>query len=178
MNRDYESGTHEDVKFFVGIEVEKTPAFGLKTLFVVGPQDHADIINHYYINKCEHIYLGANKSFDPNNDEWIRFMHTLFGEQSTMSILLSNNYLITLDFNVKHIEWILEECLCGYDNFIPQISVEIPYIRQLNYNAVLKIDDTDFKKSNPGVWCHNLHMLQTPETFTPWTQYKKDIVIT
>ena len=30
---------HEEVSFFIGTEVEHTPAFGLRTLFVVGLQD-------------------------------------------------------------------------------------------------------------------------------------------
>jgi hypothetical protein len=34
MNRD----GHNDVNFFVGTEVERTPAFGKRTLFVVGWQ--------------------------------------------------------------------------------------------------------------------------------------------
>ena len=34
MKRDYETGSAEDIVFFTGIEVEKTPAFGKKTLFV------------------------------------------------------------------------------------------------------------------------------------------------
>ena len=38
---------HEDVKFFTGIEVEHTPAFGHKTLFVVGVQPVKDIAGLY-----------------------------------------------------------------------------------------------------------------------------------
>ena len=34
---------HEQVDFFVGTEVEHTPAFGRKTLFVVGVQDTSKI---------------------------------------------------------------------------------------------------------------------------------------
>ena len=31
MNRDYNTGVATDIQFFVGEEVEKTPAFGMKT---------------------------------------------------------------------------------------------------------------------------------------------------
>jgi hypothetical protein len=34
---------HENVDFFTGTEVERTPAFGRRTLFVVGVQPIADI---------------------------------------------------------------------------------------------------------------------------------------
>ena len=47
MKRDYETGSAEDVVFFTGIEVEKTPAFGKKTLFVTGIQKYVDIKKHY-----------------------------------------------------------------------------------------------------------------------------------
>jgi hypothetical protein len=40
MNRD----GHEAVSMFVGTEVEHSPAFGQRTLFVIGVQDSTDII--------------------------------------------------------------------------------------------------------------------------------------
>jgi hypothetical protein len=38
MNRQYNNITTNTAKFFVGNEVEHTPAYSLKTLFVVGAQ--------------------------------------------------------------------------------------------------------------------------------------------
>ena len=38
MKRDYDTGEANDITFFTGVEVEKTPAFGMKTLFVTGIQ--------------------------------------------------------------------------------------------------------------------------------------------
>ena len=32
-----------------------------------------------------------------------------------------------------------------YDTFIPMISVKMSYMGQLGYNAVVKLDDKDFK---------------------------------
>ena len=34
----------EDPKFFIGVEVEKTPLFGKETLFVVGKQNPKEIL--------------------------------------------------------------------------------------------------------------------------------------
>ena len=42
---------------------------------------------------------------------------------------------------------------------------------------MLKIDDKDFKATNPGVWTHSLHDLMDRETFTDWTKYQLDKVI-
>jgi hypothetical protein len=47
----------------------------------------------------------------------------------------------------------------------------------LNYNTVLKIDDRDFADTNPGVWCHRLHDLQSTNGFTHWSAYTKDEVL-
>jgi hypothetical protein len=72
------------------------------------------------------------------------------------------------------VEGLLESGLCEHNNFIPMISVKIPYIQQLGYNATVKIDDKDFAATNPGVWCHSLHNLQKRSVFTDWSKYTKD----
>jgi hypothetical protein len=73
---------HENVNFFVGTEVERTPAFGKRTLFVVGWQPVLEIVrllaehNSYTDNTkhIEHIFFGANHSFHPANRlEWQRW---------------------------------------------------------------------------------------------------------
>jgi hypothetical protein len=57
------------------------------------------------------------------------------------------------------------------------ISVKIPYLTQLNYNATIKIDDKGFEATNPGVWTHQLHDLMKREKFTDWDQYKDDAIL-
>jgi hypothetical protein len=64
---------HENVDFFVGTEVERTPAFGRRTLFVVGVQPIQNIQDwlddyHSYEDRSyhiEHVFFGANHSFNP-----------------------------------------------------------------------------------------------------------------
>jgi len=74
-------------------------------------------------------------------------------------------------------EGLLESGLVENHLFIPMISVKLPYIRQLGYNATLKLDDRDFAATNPGVWCHSLHALQRRSVFTDWSKYTQDEVI-
>ena len=63
MKRDYSTGTKTTPIFFVGTEVEHTPAYGQKTLFVVDKQDPNEIIEYARGYNCTHVYIGANHSF-------------------------------------------------------------------------------------------------------------------
>jgi hypothetical protein len=171
MNRD----GHHDVSFFIGTEVEHTPAFGLRTLFVVGLQDPEIVWQEFHNNDCEHIYFGANQSFpalDKNDGEgWQDWEYMV-----RYCLEKLPNYC-TLDLDHAQAEGLLESSLVEFNNFIPMISVKLPYIRQFGYHATLKIDDRDFAATNPGVWCHSLHDLQNKEVFTDWSKYTKDEVI-
>lgn len=164
MNRE----GHENAQFFYGTEVEHTPAFGMPTLFVVGVQEQEWI--GYHLNGRRHIYFGANQSF-PNYDTDARGWLTW---ENMIRPFLDRDYLCTLDIDVKCVEGLLETGFCEYHNFIPMISVRMPYIQQLGYNATLKLDDRDFAATNPGVWCHSIHDLQNRDHFTDWSKYAKD----
>jgi hypothetical protein len=78
---------------------------------------------------------------------------------------------------MEEVEEFNEGGLNEYDNFIPQIRVPIPYIRLWNYNTMIKIDDKDFKATNPGVWSHSLHKLMDRDNFTPWDKYNGDKIL-
>jgi len=166
MKRDYETGSAEGVVFFAGVEVEHTPAYGMYTLFVTGMQDVTTVEKH--LENIEHIFFGANHSFKPSTfDEWTDWEHMI-------KYFVKKDYLCTLDIPLSCAEQFLEGPLVEYDNFIPQIRVPLPYIKQWNYNTMLKIDDKDFRATNPGVWSHRLHDLMNSRVFTPWTEYKLD----
>jgi len=173
MKRDYDTGVTENVNFFIGTEVEHTPQYGKRTLFVVGLQNVDEIINLAEIKKVNHIYLGANMSFDVTDnvqEQWEPWEAMAFP-------LLEKGYWVTLDIDASQIEGLLESGLPEHNRFIPMISVKIPYIEQLRYNACLKIDDKDFDASNPGVWVHKIHELQKRESFTDWSKYTTDEII-
>ena len=171
MKRDYETGEAENIKFFTGIEVEKTPAFGMKTLFVTGVQDYYEIKQYCMNENIEHIFFGANHSFHPeDNLIWQRW-------ESMIDPFLKEGMMCSLDIPISHAEETLETIWNEYDNFIPQLRVPLPYAKLWNYNTMLKIDDKDFKASNPGVWCHSLHDLMDREKFTDWTKYGLDKVL-
>ena len=174
MKRKYNTGTQQDIIFFVGTEIEKTPAFGMKTLFVVGVQDASVIINLVKNNDCTHIYFGANQSFPKLevNDaaEWNPW-------ERMIEECLEYGLWCTLDLDVAQVEGLLESGLVEQRRFIPQISVKLPYLTQLGYNATIKIDDIGFDATNPGVWCHRLRDLTTTEAFTGWDAYGQDEIL-
>jgi hypothetical protein len=170
---------HDNTRFFLGTEVEHTPALGMKTLFVIGVQPVQDIdamLNDAWRRNCQanHVYFGANHSFPGipvnNGADWGRWEHMIYH-------CLERGLWCTLDVDVSCVEGLLESGLVEHRRFIPMISVKMPYINQLGYNAVLKIDDKDFDATNPGVWCHNVHSLQRRSRFTDWDQYIKDEVL-
>ena len=143
---------HQDISMFVGTEVEHSPAFGQKTLFVVGILDSTKIIIEAQRQACTHIYFGANQSFPcldvDDGDAWRPW-------ETMITDCLDSAFTCTLDLDVSCAEGLLESSLVEHHNFIPMISVKLPYIRQFGYNATLKIDDKDFRATNPGVWCND-----------------------
>jgi hypothetical protein len=169
MKRDYTTGEASDVQFFTGVEVEHTPAFGKMTLFVTGIHSVEEIALN--LQGCEHIFFGANHSFNPRSpEEWDMW-------QDMIQFFLDKEYLCSLDIPLSAVEEFHDGGLCESDNFIPQIRVPIPYIKLWNYNTMIKIDDKDFKATNPGVWSHSLHTLKDRSKFTDWSQYKNDKVL-
>lgn len=169
MKRNYITGEASDVQFFIGKEIEHTPAFGKLTLFVTGLHSVEEIASH--LQGCEHIFFGANHSFNPRTpEEWDAW-------QDMIQFFLDKDYLCSLDIPLSAVEEFNDGGLNECDNFIPQIRVPIPYIKLWNYNTMLKIDDKDFKATNPGVWSHSLHKLMDRNNFTSWDKYKEDKIL-
>lgn len=174
MERVYENPTNESVDFFVGTEVENTPAKGKLTLFVVGIQPIDKIIAAATVNKCEHVYFGANMSFpklDVNDGTGWRVWEEMIRG------VLGAGFWATLDIDVAQVEGLHESCLTEHNRFIPMISVKLPYVGLFNYNTTIKVDDKTFDATNPGVWCWSLHDLMSRDHFTDWSKYQEDKVI-
>jgi hypothetical protein len=91
--------------------------------------------------------------------------------------VLDTGILSTLDVDVNCVEGLLESGLTENRHFIPMISVKLPYVQQLGYNATIKLDDKDFDATTPGVWCHRLHNLLDTKLFTSWNAYTKDEIL-
>ena len=171
MNRDYNNGPANNVSFFIGYEVEHTPAWGMQTLFVNGIHSTSSIFDEIKCANIEHIFFGANHSYNPQSPD----EHDLW--ESMIKVFLNEGYLCSLDIPINQVEEFHDGGLCSYDNFIPQIRVPIPYVKLWNYNTMVKIDDIDFKATNPGVWTYSLHSLMDRDHFTSWVEYRNDEIV-
>lgn len=174
MERKYKDGTKKDITYFIGTEIEKTPAYGLKTLFVVGLQSIENVKEHLHAD-ISHIFFGANHSFDPASQSHDADYYREW--DSMIMYFLEKGYKCSLDIPLNAAEDFLESTCVEFNNFIPQIRIPIPYIEQWNYNTMLKIDDKGFNKSNPGIWTHSLHDLMDRKKFTDWKDYGLDKVL-
>ena len=169
MKRDYNTGVKDDAQFFVGNEVEKTATHGMKTLFVVGHHDVNTIEEHAQKHSCEHIYLGANQCFK------------YFGRQDDMLLQnvipeLLQNYYVTLDIPATSEPKSIVRLLTN-PKFTVVYSLPVANIMNMKGNIVVKIDDTDFQATNPGVWCWSVRDLINEEHFTDWNEYGDDEIV-
>ena len=160
----------QQVDYFVGTEVENTIMKGERTLFVVGIKDPQEIAELAEQHEIKHLYFGTSQSFNPK----AMTMEEYKPWDDVIKGCLDAGYWVALDYDVKHHEGVIESGYCEYPKFIPMISVKLPYINQLNYNATLKLDDTTWGATNPGVWTHHLQSLMAKDKYTYWDQYTQD----
>ena len=164
----------DDPKFFIGTEVEHTPLYGKRTLFVIGKQNPKEILQRCLDNGIDHEYLGCADSFQRGDDvvEWEAWDHII-------EELIKADIWITLDFDSKYCnhKWIHDNGWTDYEKFVPMIAVRMPHIKLYNYNTTIKLDDSSFKGTNSGVWCHTLHDLKDRTKYTDWSDYTGDEVI-
>ena len=156
------------VTYFVGTEVEHTRMLGQKTLFVVGVRPNLEILEQATYFNINHIYLGTSQSFTPETlEDWMKWVEMI-------DRLLNQQFVVTLDFDVKYATDMMSYEFISHENFIPMISVKLPYINRWNKDATLKIDDTTWGATNSGVWCHSLNELKADRVYSDWSVYKGD----
>jgi len=187
--------------YFIGKEVESSPAHGLQTLFVKTEtsMDPSTIIATANIKACDHIYLGAGQSFMTNTlygshyvpiaesdsqgrtlqilqDGNGRFKHLDSFPMGIHWLLETTRHWVTLDFDIMYLDLVASWNLFKYERFIPMISVKIPNLHKLSEQTILKLDDNiNFNgATNTGVWCHKLQPFAKRKGLTKWSEYAGD----
>jgi len=158
MIRDYIDGKADNIKYFIGDEVEKTCYYKQRTLFVADPNPDADfVIALATKHNCTHVYFGANQIF-----------HT----QTIIPILVIKQVSKKLNVTVDvPIERLTDVTIVG-DSINVNVSVVIENVARFK-NLSIKIDDRDFEATNKGVWIYNIN----DRDLTPWSDYKKDLIL-
>ena len=173
MKRHYKNKPiNEDVEYFVGNEVEKTPFYGRRTLFVVGLKNPKKINIQAKKFTCRHIYLGANMSF--KNTDWNESRCSKL--RTIIQYLVDNQYQVTLDisqtFDLTTIDMFIDS-----EYFHIMYSLPIAYAERYKNAITVKVDDIGFNKTNTGVWCNPLDKLMNDINKTEWSAYTTDEVI-
>lgn len=164
---------YEETKYFIGPEVEHTPAYSKKTLFVVGYQNPLEVEKLARQHKTPHVFLGANHSFDTSH-------RTEYFDQTWNDLvthLLDHGFWVTLDYQAHQHKDVLEMLSAGVWQsrlFVPLLGVRIPKVETSSPNLTIKIDDIDFRATNPGVWCLHFHEVTDSNRFTDWNDYGTD----
>jgi hypothetical protein len=117
--------------------------------------------------------MGASHSFE------VETADTAYWKE-TVTTLLDKGFTVTIDYPAHQHETVLKMFSAGVWQsrmFIPMLRVCIPNVQTSSPNLVVKIDDIDFKATNPGVWCMHYHQLCDSNRFTDWQDYGTDIVI-
>jgi hypothetical protein len=176
---------HENVRFFIGPEIEKTPAADKRTLFVVGLQDTNIVEGLAREYKTPHIFLSANRSFDSVEEvEPGVYMvgKTMVSDwEKQIHYLLDKGFMVSLDYPAHKHALVLKALNPGIwqsRNFVPILSVAIPNVNTSSVNLTIKIDDSNFKATNDGVWCMNHHEITDSNRFTSWNEYRDDVILT
>lgn len=160
----------DDVIYFVGPEIEHTKMFGEPTLFKVGDRPLDEILKYVKIGEekldrpINHIYFTANHSFSQIS-HW-----------DIVVSLLDLGYYVTIDSFIYDLN---EMNLSNDEKLIIIIALPISNAESKT-NTYLKIDTETFGVGNPGVWItplKNIIHFQDSENFTPWSDYKKDIIL-
>ena len=166
MLRDYSTGVSENIRVFSGIEIEHTPAYGKRTLFLARNDLTVDQIKEFaHTNNCEAIYYGANRTY----------MHSHGMQLSQIQTLLKEGFWITVDYPFALHLAVKQKFNSVWNNpkFIPFCSLIFPDTEQ-DSNLCFKVDDVDFNKTNPGVWTMSMTDFKKQAGFTQWDEYKKD----
>lgn len=158
---------------FIGKEVESSVAYDMQTLFIVPI---------YYTNS------GINDLIDQNATE-VSHVYLNANHTDIMDSVMAGTYDVVLNHieqidSIKHVtievfSWNSDylALLTQFPKLLFNISIKIPHTNINKSRIAIKIDDTTFKASNPGVWTAKVSELVWSMKFTNWGAYTQDKII-
>ena len=167
MKREYTSGVDEGVEYFVGVEIEHIPSYGLKTLFVATPTiDLNQISSLVDKHRVDAVYFGANHVYRAKEN---------VVDNVNIFQFASDNPEKKVIIDIPPGKW--NDYQCGWkvvpSNIIFMVSCEVRYANK--NNVFVKIDDSGFRGTNPGVWV--IDPRSETVKFNDWEKYGNDTII-
>jgi hypothetical protein len=150
--------------FYIGPEVNQTPAFSKRTLFVEDFQDTKIIESTAREYKTPHISLAAKNTFSLEYD-W----------NAQLTALLDRGFMVTLEYPVELHSRLIMDLSRGVlqsRNFVPLPCVNVMSMSTLNPNLTLKIDD----QSGEGVWAMHYHQIMDSNRYTAASEFQMEEV--
>ena len=153
----------EGATYYIGTEVEQTPAFSKKTLFVVGYRDTSEIIKNALEHKTQHVFLGASESFVLPQEWDVQIVE-----------LLNAGFWVTLNYPItfhNHLISTLSRDIWQNRKFIPVVTMYINQLSNGSPNLTLKFVEKE------GVWCWNQKDIKDSNKFTGTVEYENDVIV-
>jgi len=158
--------------YIVGEEIEKTAAFGKKTLFVniaSEPKIIEELITKY---KCKHIYFEVSYAISNNKNK----KKILKDFRKLAQYFLKKGILVTIDIPNELANTYAD--LTDNKNFILNVAIHFPKMHKLKDNVSIKFVDTEYKGGSGGVYVADLDSIRdTKNNFTPWEDYSADVKV-
>ena len=178
---------------FIGVEKERTKAYGALSLFLLGKPSIDEVskflekaekvleentpavqqlLEHQASKSIAHLSFGVSGTYTGENTRhW----------EEVILHFLREQFWCSLSFKFTYNLIIQKTRLCRHSKFIPVVDIPLPRVSSLGNNAFMRLADssTFLKETNPGTWCFSVADMvinvpwKTNNTFTSWDEQSK-----
>ena len=157
--------------YIIGPEVERTAAYGKKTLIVNQFKDINTIQAIAEQFKCRHIYLEVTYALNHSRNQ----AQVLKRYRQLAQHFLKQDYTVTVDIPNELASRYAD--LTKDKNFVMNVAIQIPDMHKLGDRVSMKfVGGADWNKSG-GVYVADFDAIRTKKNFTPWSKYNKDVKV-
>jgi len=158
--------------YIIGPEVERTAAYGKKTLIVNQFKDINTIQSIAEKFKCRHIYLEVTYALNHSSNQ----AQVLKRYRQLARHFLQQDYTVTIDIPNELASRYAD--LTNNKNFVMNVAIQIPDMHKLGDRVSMKfVGGADWNKSG-GVYVADFDTIRVKKNFTPWKRYDKDVKVT
>ena len=157
--------------YIIGPEVERTAAYGKKTLIVNQFKDINTIQAIAEQFKCRHIYLEVTYALNHSRNQ----AQVLKRYRQLAQHFLKQDYTVTVDIPNELASRYAD--LTKDKRFVMNVAIQIPDMHKLGDRVSMKfVGGADWNKSG-GVYVADFDTIRTKKNFTPWSKYNKDVKV-